>query len=63
MKVIVAIATLLLGHTLGAAEKPNIIVIMVDDMGYSDIAPYGGEIETPNLDGLAKSGLRFTQQT
>ena len=44
-----------------AAEKPNIILIMVDDMGYSDIRPYGGEIDTPNLDALAKNGLRFTQ--
>ncbi|MCL4164819.1 UNVERIFIED_CONTAM: hypothetical protein GTU68_049318, partial [Idotea baltica] len=34
---------------------------MADDMGYSDIGCYGGEIKTPNLDGLAKNGLRFTQ--
>lgn len=44
-----------------AAERPNVIVIMVDDMGYSDIAPYGGEIDTPNLSMLAANGLRFTQ--
>jgi arylsulfatase A-like enzyme len=44
-----------------AAEKPNIVLIMVDDMGYSDIRPWGGEIDTPNLDSLAKNGLRFTQ--
>lgn len=44
-----------------AAPKPNVIVIMVDDMGYSDIAPYGGEIATPNLTELANTGLRFTQ--
>jgi len=43
------------------ADKPNIILIMVDDMGYSDIGCYGGEISTPNLDGLAAGGLRFTQ--
>jgi len=43
------------------ALKPNIIVILVDDMGYSDIGCYGGEIPTPNLDSLAKDGLRFTQ--
>ncbi len=42
-------------------RKPNIIVIMVDDMGFSDIGCYGGEIETPNLDKLAAGGLRFTQ--
>jgi arylsulfatase len=41
--------------------KPNIILIMVDDMGYSDIGCYGGEVKTPNLDSLAENGLRFTQ--
>ncbi|ARN56408.1 arylsulfatase [Sedimentisphaera salicampi] len=41
-------------------KKPNIVVIMVDDMGYSDIGCFGSEIETPNLDGLAKQGVRFT---
>lgn len=42
-------------------NQPNIIVILSDDMGYSDIGCYGGEIETPVLDGLAADGLRFTQ--
>lgn len=42
-------------------KKPNIVLIMADDMGYSDIACYGGEIETPNLDRLAAGGLRFRQ--
>ena len=41
-------------------SRPNIIVIMVDDMGYSDIGCYGGEVQTPNIDMLANSGLRFT---
>jgi len=41
--------------------KPNIVVILVDDMGWSDIGCYGGEIPTPHLDALAKSGVRFTQ--
>ena len=41
--------------------KPNIILIMSDDMGYSDIGCYGGVINTPVLDGLAENGLRFTQ--
>jgi len=43
------------------AEKPNIILIMADDMGYSDLGCYGSEIHTPNLDRLAYNGLRFTQ--
>lgn len=43
------------------SEKPNIIVILVDDMGYSDIGCYGGEIKTPHLDRLAANGARFTQ--
>ena len=41
--------------------RPDIVLIMVDDMGYSDIGCYGGEIQTPNLDKLAANGLRFTQ--
>jgi arylsulfatase len=44
-----------------AAEKPDIIVFLADDMGYSDIGCYGGEIATPNLDKLAAAGMRFTQ--
>ena len=43
------------------SDKPNILLIMNDDMGYSDIACYGGEIDTPNLDRLAQNGLRFSQ--
>ena len=44
-----------------ATSKPNIIVIMADDMGFSDIGGYGGEIETPHIDALAENGLRFRQ--
>jgi hypothetical protein len=44
-----------------AARRPNIVVIMADDMGFSDIGCYGGEIATPHLDSLARSGVRFTQ--
>ncbi|HEU5116087.1 MAG TPA: sulfatase-like hydrolase/transferase, partial [Isosphaeraceae bacterium] len=43
------------------AKNPNLIVIMADDMGFSDIGCYGGEIATPNLDRLAANGVRFTQ--
>ena len=42
-------------------KQPNIVVILVDDMGYSDIGCYGGEIQTSNMDALADSGIRFTQ--
>ncbi len=44
-----------------AVAQPNIIVILADDMGYSDLGCYGSEIQTPNLDQLAARGLRFTQ--
>ena len=42
------------------ANPPNVVLIMVDDMGYSDIGSYGGEIKTPHLDKLASNGLRFS---
>ena len=45
----------------GAATRPNIAIILVDDMGFSDLGCYGSEIPTPNLDKLAARGLRFTQ--
>jgi arylsulfatase A-like enzyme len=44
-----------------AADRPNIIIIMVDDMGFSDIGCYGSEIDTPHLDQMAAGGVRFTQ--
>ena len=44
-----------------ADERPNVIIVLVDDMGFSDIGCYGGEIDTPHLDQLAADGLRFTQ--
>jgi arylsulfatase A-like enzyme len=47
--------------TATAADRPNIILIMADDLGFSDIGCYGSEIKTPNLDKLASNGLRFTQ--
>ncbi len=49
------------GQGSALTGRPNIILIMADDMGYSDIGCYGGEINTPNLDKLAANGLRFTQ--
>ena len=44
-----------------ADARPNVVVVLVDDMGWSDIGAYGGEIPTPNLDALARGGVRFTQ--
>ena len=44
-----------------ADDRPNIIIVMVDDMGISDISPYGGDISTPNLEKLASGGVRFSQ--
>jgi arylsulfatase A-like enzyme len=58
------LASLLLAGCSQSPEKlpqPNIILIMADDMGYSDLSCYGGEIPTPNLDMLAENGIRFTQ--
>lgn len=60
--IILAPAFVLSLSTFGQNKvKPNIILIMSDDMGYSDIGCYGGEIQTPNLDKLASKGIRFTQ--
>lgn len=52
---------LLLLPSIDAADRPNIVVIMADDLGFSDLGCYGSEIETPNLDALASDGLRFSQ--
>ena len=43
-----------------SADRPNIVMIVTDDMGFSDIGCYGGEIETPNIDSLATEGMRFS---
>ena len=45
----------------GAADRPNIVLIMADDLGFADLGCYGSEIRTPNLDALASKGLRFSQ--
>lgn len=44
-----------------SSQRPNIVLVMADDLGWSDIGCYGGEIETPHIDSLARDGLRFTQ--
>ena len=48
---------------ISADERPNIILILVDDMGYSDLGCFGSEIDTPNLDKLASQGIKFTHFT
>lgn len=48
-------------NVLAKDSRPNIVVILSDDAGYSDIGSFGGEIDTPNLDELARSGMRFSQ--
>lgn len=55
------LVAVVLSSSIMADERPNIVVILTDDMGYSDLGCYGSEIETPVLDQLATEGLRFTQ--
>jgi arylsulfatase A-like enzyme len=57
------LSSLFQAHANGAEDhaRPNFVFILADDLGYSDLGCYGGEIATPNLDALAASGLRFTQ--
>jgi arylsulfatase len=57
----ILIMTMLTAITASAAARPNVLLIMADDLGYSDIGCYGGEIQTPHLDQLASNGLRYTQ--
>src|SRR5512136_1894516 len=47
--------------TAGAGKRPNIVIILGDDLGYSDMGCFGSEIKTPNLDSLARAGVRCTQ--
>ena len=61
VKRILFLLTLVCGLCVSAAERPNIVLIMADDLGFSDLGCYGSEIRTPNLDSLAKQGLRFSQ--
>jgi arylsulfatase A-like enzyme len=62
----ICVEFILLGGVASAAptnlvDRPNIVIILVDDMGFSDIGCYGSEIPTPHIDALAASGVRFTQ--
>ena len=58
---LVILSALSLPCALYADPRPNILVIMTDDLGYSDVGCYGSEIETPNLDRLSQNGMRFSQ--
>ena len=61
MRLNLAFFVCLFATTVTAADRPNIIYILSDDMGFSDLGCYGSEINTPNLDSLAAGGIRFTQ--
>src|SRR5687768_1899069 len=54
-------AFILGANAQNTSKKPNIILILVDDMGYSDLGAYGSEIQTPNIDKLASGGLRLRE--
>jgi arylsulfatase A-like enzyme len=61
LAVVIAGAVMVRQTQPSAVTRPNIVIIMADDMGYSDIGSYGSEIETPHLDALAAAGVRFRQ--
>ncbi len=61
LKGISSIFLILLSQSGVFAERPNIVLIMADDLGFSDLGCYGSEIQTPNLDRIASNGLRFSQ--
>src|SRR6187551_2805530 len=56
-----ALVTAVHAQKKNSETKPNFVVILVDDMGFSDIGAFGSEIPTPNLNKLATNGVRFTQ--
>ncbi|MEM6915727.1 MAG: sulfatase-like hydrolase/transferase, partial [Verrucomicrobiota bacterium] len=63
MKILLAasLAFLTPAPFLSASDRPNILLILSDDLGFSDLGCYGGEIATPNLDSIAENGLKHTQ--
>ena len=65
MKIIRIVAVfaglLFAGSSHGQSKKPNVLILLADDLGYTDLGCYGSEIQTPNLDRLANQGLRFSQ--
>lgn len=61
LTVLLACALVGSGQALAQDQRPNILLIVADDAGYADIGSFGGEIQTPNIDALAATGVRFTQ--
>ena len=61
LTLLASILLMLVSATAVADEKPNILLILADDLGFSDLGCYGSEIQTPNLDAIASNGVRFTQ--
>jgi arylsulfatase len=63
LQTLAAFALVLLAQGAASAQEkpPNILLIVADDAGYADLGSFGGEIQTPNLDALAATGVRFTQ--
>ena len=59
--ILVSLLVLFASSAHAAPARPNILIVLADDLGWSDLGCYGGEIRTPNLDALALGGLRFTQ--
>src|SRR5947209_15433503 len=60
LSLIFFIGTIQISTAQKPIKKPNILLIVADDLGYTDLGCYGGEIKTPNIDALAKNGLLFT---
>lgn len=62
MKTLLLFPLILVAMTVSAADsRPNIVLIITDDMGFSDVGCYGGEVNTPNVDSLARRGVKFSQ--
>jgi len=61
MKPLILLSALVIGISVHAENRPNVMIILVDDMGYSDLGCYGGEIKTPVIDHLAGNGVRYAQ--
>ena len=59
MKVVLPVVLLFCASTVAGAQRPNILVILADDLGYSDLGCMGGDAETPHLDTLAQNGILF----